>query len=208
MLTLAKLLAPVLLLLIAGCGASDTAFDNRVYYHFGTNGDQWGGFEDPYPPLDLNPDDRKGYEGVKILQGTVRISRRVDWKVRRASNQPEGRFIEYVSPRQVIFSVYERVESPGESWNTVVQRYLDETAEQGGKVQEDPVPRVLGNAQARAFDVERKVPAMKTPYRVSSREYLARGQGRIVLVQIVHPGGGMDAYADEFMRVIRTFEVL
>jgi hypothetical protein len=90
----------------------------------------------------------------------------------------------------------------------VVQRYLDETAEQGGKVQEDPVPRVLGNAQARAFDVERKVPAMKKPYRVHSREYLARGNGRVVLVQIVHQGSIMDPHVDELMRVIRTMEVL
>lgn len=205
----ARLVLPVVpLAVLCSCGPSETAFENRVYYHFGTNGDQWGDFESPYPPLDLQPDDQKGYQGVHILQGTVRISRRVDWKIRRASNQPEGRFIEYVSPRQVLFSVYERVESPAESWSTIVERYLAETEEQGGKVEEDPVPRVLGNAQARAFDVERKVPASKTPYRVQSREYLARGNGRVVLVQIVHQGSTMDPHVGELMRVIQTMQVL
>lgn len=194
---------------IVGCGGpSETAFENRTFYHFGARGDQWGDFESPYPPLDLDKQERTGYEGVKILQGTVRISRRVDWQIRRASNEPEGRFIEYVSPRQVLFSVYERVEAPEEPWSKVIARYLEETEAQGATVLEDPVPRVLGNAQARAFEVERKVPATKAPYRVYSREYLARGQGRVVLVQIVRPNSDMDPYTDELMRVIRTLEVL
>lgn len=212
--TLAKVLpgtcfAVALATALAGCGGpSETAFENVTFYHFGARGDQWGDFESPYPPLDLNKADRTGYQGVKILQGTVRISRKNDWQIRRASNEPEGRFIEYVSPRQVIFSVYERVESPDESWNTVVTRYLEETEAQGANVLAEPIPRVLGNAQARAFEVERKVPATKSPYRVYSREYLARGQGRVVLVQIIRPNADMDPYNDELMRVIRTLEVL
>jgi hypothetical protein len=205
----ARVLPGVTFVAAVGCGGpTETAFDNRTFYHFGARGDQWGDFESPYPPLDLNKAEQTGYQGVKILQGTVRISRRNDWQIRRASNEPEGRFIEYVSPRQVIVSVYERVEAPEETWRTVIDRYLEETEAQGAAVLEDPVPRVLGNAQARAFDVERKVPATKAPYRVFSREYLARGEGRVVLVQIVRPSDDMDPYNDELMRVIRTLEVL
>lgn len=193
----------------AGCGGPvDSAFENRTFYHFGASGDQWGAFEDPYPPLDLEPSDIKGYRGVKILQGTVRISRRVDWYVRSASNAPEARFIEYVSPRQLIITVSERVESPEEPWRKITEHFIEETDEQGALIVGQPVPRVLGNAQARAFDLERKVAATKRPFRVYSREYLARGLKRVVLVQIVHQTDSLEPHNDELLRVVRTLEVL
>lgn len=192
-------------------GPDPSAFRNRVFYDFGGVGsaELAKSFETPYPPLDLEQaPPAMGYMGVEVLGGSVRLSRPKAWVIRRASNEPERRFIEYVSPNQVMFAVYERVESPREPWRAVMQRYEGEVEKSGGIVLGKPVPAATWNAQARAYDIERPVAAPKAPYVNHSREYLARSEHRIVLIQMVRPSESMQPVTGELLRVIETLQVL
>ena len=69
------------------------------------------------------------------------------------------------------------------------------------------MPVSTGIGQGRAYTVEREVEAAKRPLLSRSREYLVRGQTRIVLLQIVHQGEIAEV-DDELLRVIDTLEVL
>lgn len=164
--------------------------------------------EEPYPPLDGESRQGRQHLGVEILGGVARLSRPRDWVIRRGSIRPEGRFIEYVSPRQVVVTVYERLESPREPWNVILQRYEQETQEQGARIQGRSVPFATDRNQARAFEVRRGIPAGKEPFVSYSREYLARSDRRIVLVQIVRPREDFGEAEDELLRVMRTVRVL
>jgi hypothetical protein len=206
-------LAPAVIAFGVACagGPDPSAFRNRVFYDFdGTGGpDLAKAFETPYPPLDLEQAPPAiGYIGVEVLEGSVRLSRPKAWLIRRASNEPERRFIEYVSPNQLMFAVYERIESPREPWRVVMQRYEEEVEKSGGIVLGRPVPAATWNAQARAYDIERPVAAPKAPYVNYSREYLTRSGKRIVLIQMVHPSDSMKPVTGELMRVIQTLQVL
>lgn len=164
--------------------------------------------ERPYAPLDgTSPPDLE-HEGVEILGGVARLSRPKDWIIRQGSKRPEGRFIEYVSPRQVVFSVYERLESPQDTWSELIGRYKGDTEKQGGVFLGEGVPFSSWDTQARAFDVRRGVPAGPEPLVTYSREYLARSPHRVVLIQIVRPREEYGTAEAEFLRVMTTLSVL
>jgi hypothetical protein len=198
--------------LLAGCAGSPApvAYENHVFYEHDASGD--GNLNDllerPFDALDDTSNPELEHEGVEILGGVARFSRPKDWIIRSGSIRPEGRFIEYVSPRQVVFSVYERLESPREPWHVVLERYEAETKDQGGQLLGKSVPLSSYDSQARAYDVKRAVPAGKIPFISYSREYVVRSHHRIVLVQMVRPTDGYGASEAELLQVVKSLRVL
>jgi len=193
-----------------GCGAGPdpSAIQNRTFYEYGRLGGAGASlelFERPYPPLNA---DEIRYTGVQVMGGTVRFSRPVNWVIRAASNEPQKRFIEYVSPSQVMFSIYERVESPRDVWRDIMGRYELEVKSDSGRVLAPPIPISTWNAQGRAYLIERGVAAPKAAFINRSREYLLRSANRIVLVQLVNQGGDYRRANDEILPVLESLQVM
>lgn len=214
MISRSVLLALGLPILISGAGCARTpdavAYQNRVFYEgeVGADVNLSEVLEKPYPQLDGTSSESLEHEGVEILGGVARLSRPKDWTIRQGSNRPEGRFIEYVSPRQVVFGIYERLESPQDPWGILLDRYRADTEQQGGVFLGDAVPFATWDTQARAFDVRRAIPAGPEPLVSYSREYVARSPHRVVLIQIVRAREEFGAAEAEFLRVMTTLSVL
>jgi hypothetical protein len=193
-----------------GCahGPDPIAFENRVFYNWDDPSADPAPFEQRYPPLDLaeaapNPE----YIGVSVIGANIHLSRPRNWVMRTASNKPEERYIEYVSPNEYLFSIYERVDSPEDLWRDVMARYEDGVKADGAELLGSRVPVSTWNAQGRAYVVRRQVKAAKSPFISVSREFLARSDHRIVLVQIVHQTATLKPVSDELLRVIATLEI-
>lgn len=205
------LLASILLLgLGCGGGPPPSALENRTFYQYddlvATGGG--GGVERPYPPLDQKG--RPGlpeYVGVSVLGGSVRISRPSDWKIRRISATPERRFIEYLSPKQYIFAIYERLDSPADPWREVLERYEEDAKGAGAELIGARVPVATWNAQGRAYVIRRTIKGQKGPYTNLSREIVLRSDHRVDLVTIVHQGETLEAVGSELSRVMETLEL-
>jgi len=215
MITASQLLR--LSILTSSCGLAATgcasgpvpmAFDNRVFYEHDAPslGNLAEILERPFDALDS--DAGRPFDGVEILGGVARFSRPRDWVIRRGSARSHERFIEYVSPRQVVVSVYERLESPGEPWHVVLGRYETETEHQGGEILGKSVPVATFDGQARAYDVRRGIPAGTQPFVNFSREYLVRSDDRIVLVQIVRPREDFGEAEPELLTMMQSLRVL
>jgi hypothetical protein len=195
----------------AACGHTrpdPVAFENRVFYNWDDPNADPAPFEQRYPPLDLgeqapNPE----YIGVSVIGANIHLSRPKNWVIRTASNKPEERFIEYVSPNEYLFTIYERVDSPDDVWREVMDRYEQAVKADGAEMLGSRVPVSTWNAQGRAYVVRRQVKAAKAPFISVSREFLARSDHRIVLVQIVHQTGTLRPVSDELLRVIATMEI-
>lgn len=191
-------------------GPAPGALENRVFYeHDSPTGvalEDW--LEKPFDELDLPKGKSFSYDGVEILGGVARFSRPQDWVIRRGSKRSEGRFIEYVSPRQTVFSIYERIESPREPWHVVLSRFEEETEAQGGKLVGKSVPLATFDSQARAYNVERSIPAGKEPLVSYSREYIVRSSHRIIHVQVVRPRADFGDAEPELMQVVSSMRVL
>jgi hypothetical protein len=199
---------------LAACGGGgappDSATKNRVFYDWAAaSGDGAQQYEQRWPPLDLaeSPENLE-YLGVTIVRGGVHLSRPKSWMIREASNEPGHAFIQYVSPRAFSFAIYERVDSPTDLWREVLNRYEDDVASVGAKVTGKRVPMATLLGQGRSFSVERKVDAAKRPFISHAREFIVRGEHRLVLVQIVHGGEDLSAVDAEIMRAVSTLEVL
>lgn len=199
---------------LAACGGGgappDSATKNRVFYDWAAaSGDGSQQYEQRWPPLDLaeSPTNLE-YLGVTIVRGGVHLSRPKSWMIREASNEPGHAFIQYVSPRAFSFAIYERVDSPTDLWRDVLNRYEDDVASVGAKVTGKRVPMATLLGQGRSFSVERKVDAAKRPFISHAREFIVRGDHRLVLVQIVHGGEDLSAVDAEIMRAVSTLEVL
>jgi hypothetical protein len=194
-----------------GCGAhvpDPVAFQNKVFYHYYDPDADPGAFEKRYPPLDLqerqpNPE----YIGVSIIGDTIHLSRPKNWVLRTASNKPTERMIEYVSPNQYVFSIYERVDSPLDLWRDVMARYEGAATAEGAELLGSRIPVATWNTQGRGYTVRRFVPGAKRPYRNMSREYLLRSEHRIVLMQIVYPTETIQPVTSELLRVVQTLEM-
>ncbi len=192
-------------------GAPETARGNRVFYDWAVATGPTGAadFEQPYPPLDLlGAPPLVGYRGVTVVRGGVHLSRPANWKLREGDNTPGRAFVQYISPSAYTFSIYERPESTEELWRSVLQRFEDDTRSLGAKIVGGRVPMATQIGQGRAYTIERQVEAAKSPIVGHSREYLVRGESRIVLVQVVHEGEDLSAINQELLRVIGTLEVL
>jgi len=190
-----------------GCAGSPepVAFQNQVFYAKSAVSPKTGlaQFEEPYPPLDERP----AHVGVKVLGGTVRLSRPRDWVIRSASNTPQQRYIEYVSPDQYVVAIYERLESPRDPWRVVMQRYEEDVQRSGGVLLGKAVPVATWSNQGRAYLVQRAVSAPKAPLESYTREYLLRSDKRIVLLQIVHPGKSIEPLSVELLHPLDTLQV-
>jgi hypothetical protein len=187
------------------------AFQNQVFYYDAdsSSGGDLSAFEQRYPPLDLaQKDPNPAYLGVGIIGGSIHLSRPVDWRIIKASNKPEERYIKYVSPEEYVFAVYEQVDSPSDTWRDVMQRYEDSAASNGAELLGQRVPMSTWNAQGRAYAVRRRVKAAKGPFVTMSNEFLVRDDHRVILVQVVHQGDNLKPLSEELLRVVQTLEVL
>ena len=199
-------------LCIGGCGGpSEGATKNRTFYDWTVaTGDQGSKeFEERYPPLDLsarppNPE----FVGVTVLRRGIHLSKPKNWLLRDADNQPGQAYVGYISPNAYSFAIYERPESVSDPWREMLKRYEEDVESVGAKIVGKRVPVATGIGQGRAYTVERNVEAAKRPFVSRSREYLVRGESRVVVVQIVYEGEDPSQLSTELLRVIDTLEVL
>jgi hypothetical protein len=193
----------------AGCGGSPSApaQDQVFYLHGGGVVDKNYSWETYFKPLDLPPTERTPrVVGVGVLTGDVRLGRPIDWYVRSADLTPHHRFISYQSPRQFIFSIYERIDSPQDTWTDVERRYESDVTSQGSQIIAGRMPVGTANTQGRVYFLRTKVPA-KPEYQNNSREVLIRGEHRLMLVQVVHTGESVEPIEDELATVLKSITV-
>lgn len=196
------------LLLLAGCGGSPSAprQDEVFYLHGAGILDRNFSFEVYFPPLDAVQTERvPRVVGVGLMNGDVRMGRPIDWNVRAADYTPEGRFISYQSPRQFLFSIYERIDNPEDPWPEVLRRYEEDLSAQGAQILAARAPIATANTQGRSYFVRTKVPS-KPPYDAFAHEVLIRSPHRLLLVQIVH-SQNIEASVDEMMAALRSITV-
>jgi hypothetical protein len=204
----ASLLAGLVAQFAAGCGGSPTApsRDEVFYLHGGGVIDQNKSWEVYFPALDRPKSERlPRYVGVGVLDGDVRLHRPVDWSIRDANYSPERRFISYQSPRQFIFSIYERVDPPQDTWTEVLRRYESDVEESGGTILSARMPTGTANAQGRTFLVKTMV-AGRPPYEAYAHEVLIRSDRRVLLVQIVHDDD-IESINDEMTEALQSMIV-
>ncbi|MDB4939208.1 MAG: uncharacterized protein JWP87_6180 [Labilithrix sp.] len=189
-----------------GGGVASVAERNKTFYAYDTaSSDLIELFEQPYPPLDLRAEPPQlPYRGVSVLNGHVHVSRPTEWILRKASNEPGQRYVQYVSPKEYVFAVYEWPDHPDAPWREVIARYEDNAKASHAELLEQRIPMATWNTQARAYVVRRRVAGAKAPYVNMSVELLARSDRRIVLVQIVHQGETVAELTGELLRVIDT----
>ncbi|WP_437669456.1 hypothetical protein [Sorangium sp. So ce131] len=202
--------AALALALLAGCGGSPTApRQDEVFYLHGASGmlsKDKASFEVYFPPLDAPATDRVPRRiGVGLMDGDVRMSRPIDWNVGGADNTPEHRFITYQSPRQFLFSIYERIDSPEDPWPDVLKRYEADLEEQGAHILSGRAPVATANTQGRSYLVKAKIPS-KPVSEAFAHEILVRSPRRVLLVQIVH-NENVDASADEIAAALQSLTV-
>lgn len=202
------LLLGALSLATVGCGGSPTApqRDDVFYLHGSGVIDKNQSFEAYYPKLNADETDRLPRRvGVGVLEGDVRLSRPIDWYVRDADNTAGQRFISYQSPRQFLFSIYERVDHPEDSWPDIEKRYEEDCEKQGAEILARRMPVATSNAQARTYIVKTRVPA-KPAFHSYAHEIIVRSDRRILLVQVVH-GENIESVADEMGNALRSMIV-
>jgi hypothetical protein len=204
-------LLPVAALLGAsaiGCGGSPTApaRDDVFYLHGGGVIDRSYSWEVYFSPLDQAKTDRlQRIVGVGVLNGDVRFGRPIDWYIRGADYTPQQRFISYQSPRQFLFSIYERVDPTGDPWPDVLKRYEGDVAQQGAQILQQRMPVATANAQGREYLLRTRIPS-RPDYQAYSHEFLLRSPHRVLLVQVVH-GQETEAIADEVAAAVKSMLV-
>ncbi|HYO93115.1 MAG TPA: hypothetical protein VER33_01335 [Polyangiaceae bacterium] len=198
--------------LLSACGGTpETATKNKTFYDWtvATGSAGTTEFEQRYPPLDwAEAAPLPEFIGVSVLRGGVHLSRPKNWIMRDGNNVPGQGLVQYISPNAYSFAVYERPDAPGDLWRDVLNRYEDDVQSLGAKIVGKRVPMATLRGQGRSYTVERSVDAAKGPFISRSREYLLRGEQRVVLVQIVHQGDNLSAVDQELLRALGTLEVL
>ncbi len=193
---------------VLGCGGSPTApaRDNVFYLHGGGVIDKNYSWEVYFPPLDQDKTERiPRLVGVGVLDGDVRFARPLDWSIRSADYTPERRFISYQSPRQFVFSIYERVDPVEDPWSDVLDRYEADAKDQGSELLAKRVPVATANAQGRGYLLKTTVKS-RPDYKTFSHEILVRSGDRVLLVQVVHPEN-IEALSDEVVAVVQSMIV-
>jgi hypothetical protein len=199
------LAAAALAALLTGCGGSPTApaQDQVFYLHGGGVVDKNQSFETYFKPLDLQATVRTPrVVGVGVLNGDVRLGRPIDWYVRGADNAPMHRYISYQSPRQFLFSIYERIDSPEDTWTDIERRFEADVAAEGSQILAGRMPIATANMQGRAYVIKTAVPSKPT-YQNYAHEVIIRGEHRLMLVQVIH-GENVEPIEDEISQVIRS----
>lgn len=192
--------------LAMGCGGSPTApAQDQVFYLHGGSGvvDKNASWETYFKPLDATATERTPrIVGVGVLNGDVRLGRPIDWYVRSADYTPQRRHISYQSPRQFLFSIYERVDSPEDTWTDVERRYEADVAAEGSQILAGRMPVGTANMQGRAYVLKTRVPA-RPEYQNYAHEVLIRGEHRLMLVQVIH-GESVESIEDEISAVLKS----
>ena len=204
------LLAPLALsgALAIGCGGSPTApqRDEVFYLHSTGISDRSYSWETYFKPLDQSQNERlPRIVGVGVLLGDVRFGRPIDWVIRSADYTPQHRFISYQSPRQFLFSIFERVDHPDDTWTDVLRRYEADVDEQGSQILSSRAPFATANTQARSYVLKTRVPS-RPEYQNYAHEVLIRSDHRLLLVQIVH-GENVESTEDEMVAAIKSLIV-
>jgi hypothetical protein len=164
--------------------------------------------EHPYPPLD-SPDvpGSNGWMGVSVLRDMVRFARPRQWTIRDASLEPRHSYIRYISPHAFSFAIYERSDGSGEAWEDILKRYEGDVAASGAKIIGQHIATATPANQARGYSIERRIEA-KPPVVSRSREYLLRGERKVVLLQIVTDDESLSRIAGELLELMSRLEVL
>ena len=193
---------------LSACGGAPTApaEDDTFYLHQRGVIDKRFSWERYFPPLDRDASARLPRRvGVALFDGDVRLSRPIDWYLRTADYTPEGRVVSYQSPRQFLFSIYEKTDPDNATWGEVLQRYEENVEKDGSQIVSGRIPIATANAQGRSYLI--KTPVTSRPdYENWSHEILVRSQNRVLLVQIVH-GKDVEMSIDEMTDVVRNLLV-
>jgi hypothetical protein len=190
---------------LAGCGGSPTApaQDKVFYLHGGNVADKNASWETYFKPLDADASERTPrVVGVGVLNGDVRLGRPIDWYVRSADYTPQRRHISYQSPRQFLFSIYERIDSPEDTWTDVERRYEADVTAEGSTILSGRMPVATANSQGRAYIIRTRVPA-RPEYQNFAHEVLIRGDHRLMLVQIIH-NENVEPIEDEITAALKS----
>jgi hypothetical protein len=195
-----------------GCAAEAPAVTQRsgTFYQYDelAFGSGTSPFERPNQAFDRAATPARGaLIGVDVLGGAVSFARPPGWRIRRASLQPERRYIEYVSPRQYVFALYERTDAPGDSWNDVLTRYEDDAKASKAELLSKRVPVAAAFLPGRAYVVKRNVRGARGPYVSRSREALFRSDTRVVLAVLVHQGEHPVLPAEELRAVYDSLTI-
>jgi hypothetical protein len=201
----------VAFVLLAGTSAcaKKTTVENHVFFQTDAISPNKP-FEVAFPPLDLaEQPGRSAYVGVAVLGGSVRFSRPISWRIRRARNTLGFRFVEYSSPHEYLFALYERTDSTGSctSWSDVLPQYEDDAkkvVDWWGKA----IPIAGYDTQGREYVLRRKVSGQRAPYINTSREFIFHGAHSWVLVELVHQGRSPALVEKDVLRTIETLSVL
>ncbi len=194
----------------SACASQPTTVENRTFFQTDEQLTH-GSVEMPYPPLDLPAKPGapgSAYKGVSILGGSVRFSRPVSWEIRRGSSEKGRRFIEYVSPHEYVFAVYERDDDKGSSWQDVLHQYEADATKVKVEWVGKAVPIAGYDTQGREYVVRRKVKGQRAPYENTSREFIFRGEHGFASVELVHQGQSDAAIEGELLRTVETLSVL
>jgi hypothetical protein len=205
----ANVVVALVVLLGTGACAARRTEENHTFFQTDETGGGATPFEVAVPALDL-PAQPGGtiYVGVAVLGSSVRFSRPSNWRVRRASTAPGHRFIEYVSPHEYLFAVYERSDSTTcSSWSDVLPQYEDDAkkhVEWEGKA----IPIAGYDTQGREYVLRRKVRGQRAPYVNTSREFIFQGRHSYALVEFVHQGQSDASLEAELLKTVRSLSVL
>ncbi|MSP25730.1 MAG: hypothetical protein EXR75_11310 [Myxococcales bacterium] len=195
-------------LALGGCGGSPTAPDRDQVFYLHEKGvlDKRYSWERYYPPLD-HAESKKSPRrvGVAVLDGDVRFAHPIDWYLRTADYTPERRFISYQSPRQFVFSIYERTDPVEVTWDELLTHYEESVAKNGSELLSARVPTSTANAQGRSYFVKTPVPA-RPDLESFAHEIIVRSSERVLLVQVVH-GPEFEDSADEVVHAVRSMLV-
>jgi len=158
------------------------------------------------PNLDVDVAPGRAWIGVTVLRRGVAFARPANWSIRDAGEDAGRPFLRYVSPRAYSFALYERLDSPSASWEDIERHYEADVVALGAKLIGQRIPTATPTNQGRAYTIERKVDGPR-PLMSRSREILLRGPHRVVLVQIVVEGNGLDALDAEVLAILQRLEV-
>jgi hypothetical protein len=129
--------------------------------------------------------------------------------IRDAAVDAGQSYVVYVSPTGAYsFAIYERTDSPRDSWPDVLKRYEDGVAIAGAKIVGQRIPMATDTNQGRAYTIVRKIDAGKLSLVSKSREILLRGDHHVVLLQFVAEDDGLDRLSGQLLEVIKHIEVL
>jgi hypothetical protein len=166
--------------------------------------------EFPFPELDQPAANGLGrYLGVTVLGGALHFSRPANWQIRRGSTAPEHRYVEYVSPSEFIFGVYQRSDSTSwcTSWSDVLSQYEADAKKRGVEFEGKAIPTVGDGTQGREYILRRKVKGQRAPYENTSREFIFQGKHSWALVEVVHQGHSNALIEGEVLRALERLSV-